>query len=304
MMPLPSIHNLRTLARVTASYASRPLPLAISLRIERVLRGWEEARRLQQADGTVISYAKSGRTWFRVLISRYFAKKYGFAEGRTMEFDEFHRANPAVPVLLFSHDNYLKDYMGHDRKFDLYGRSRVVLMVRDPRDTAVSQYFQWKHRISARKKLLNGYPEEDTGIFDFITSDTVGIPKNIAFMNAWAADLERFSELLLVKYEDLKADTGGELGRALRFLKQDPTEAELQDAAQFASIDNMRSMERQNAGRLLANPRLTPGDVNDPSSFKVRRAKVGGWRDYVTVEQAGAIDAMMHERLSPLFGYR
>ena len=82
---------------------------------ERRLRGWEEAHRLKESDGVIVSFGKSGRTWFRVLLSRYFAHKNGLPEGSLMEFDEFHRANGKIPVLFFSHDNYLKDYMGHDR---------------------------------------------------------------------------------------------------------------------------------------------------------------------------------------------
>ena len=303
-MQLPTVFHLRTGLRHIVSAASAVMPRAAGVRLERKLRGWEEARKLPHADGVVVSFGKSGRTWFRVLLSRYFAHKYSLAEGRMMEFDEFHRANRAIPTLLFTHDNYLKDYAGHDRKFDLYGGSRVILMVRDPRDTAVSQYFQWKHRIVPRKKVLNGYPQDAIDVHGFITGEAAGIPKIIAFMNAWAQDLERFPNLLLVKYEDLKADTAGELGRALRFLGHTPSDAELADAAEFASVDNMRKMERDNAGKSTANARLKPADASDPSSFKVRRAKVGGWRDYVNEEQAAAIDEVVRKTLSPVYGYR
>jgi hypothetical protein len=155
----------------------------------------------------------------------------------------------------------------------------------------------------ARKKVINAYPQGDLEVPAFIMGEEAGIPKIIGFMNDWAKDMVRFPNLLLIKYEDLKADTAGELGRALRFLGQTPTDAELADAAQFASVENMRKMEQQNAGKLTANARLKPADANDPSSFKVRRAKVGGWRDYVTEEQAIAIDDMVRERLDPVYGY-
>lgn len=279
------------------------LPREPGIRLERRMRGWEEAGKLASADAAIVSFGKSGRTWFRVLVSRYFAHKYGLAEGRLMEFDEFRRANPKIPALFFTHDNYLKDYVGHDRKADIYGGSRVILLVRDPRDTAVSQYFQWKHRMVPRKRVINGYPLDETDVPAFIMGSAAGIPKIIDFMNDWARALSRIPDLLLVRYEDLKADTPGQLGRALRFLGQDPAEAELADAAEFASVDNMRRMEQENAGKLVANARLKPGNAGDPSSFKVRRAKVGGWRDYVTDEQASAIDAMVRERLDPVYGY-
>ena len=304
-MQLPSVYHLRTGLRQAVSIAaSAALPRESGIRVERRMRGWEEAAKLSKADGVIVSFGKSGRTWFRVLISRYFAHKYGLAEGSLMEFDEFHRANSNIPALFFTHDNYLKDYMGHDRKFDLYGRARVILMVRDPRDTAVSQYFQWKHRMVPRKKVINGYPSGDVDVHGFITGAEAGIPKIIDFMNDWARDLPRFPNLFLVKYEDLKADTKGQLDRALRFLGHEPTPAELEDAAAFASVENMRKMEQENAGKLGANVRLKPGDAKDPSSFKVRRAKVGGWRDYVTEEQAAAIDEMVRARLDPVYGYR
>lgn len=304
-MQLPTIFHVRTGMRQAVSLAAAlALPREAGIRVERKWRGWEEAEKLPHADAVIVSFGKSGRTWFRVMLSRYFARKYGLKEGSLMEFDEFHRQDARIPVLFFTHDNYLKDYMGHDRKFDLYGKNRVILLVRDPRDTAVSQYFQWRHRIVPRKKVINGYPLGELDVYGFIAGEEAGIPRIIEFMNAWARDLSRFQDLMMVKYEDLKADTEGQLARVLRFLGEAPSADGIADAASFASIGNMRRMEQENAGKLTFNTRLKPADASDPSTFKVRRAKVGGWRDYVTEEQAEALDAMVRGRLDPVFGYR
>ena len=35
----------------------------------------------------------------------------------------------------------------------------------------------------------------------------------------------------------------------------------------------------------------------------MRRAKVGGYRDYFTAEQAAELEQLVAERLSPAFGY-
>jgi hypothetical protein len=48
---------------------------------------------------------------------------------------------------------------------------------------------------------------------------------------------------LVVRYEDLRADTGGALGQVLRFMGQEPTAAELQECVAFASVENMRKLE-------------------------------------------------------------
>ncbi len=302
-MHIPTIYDVRTGLRRLISAGSVFLPRETGIRAERWFRGYEDSQKLQNADGAIISFGKSGRTWLRVLMWRYFAKKNGFAANGISEFDEFRLNNPNVPVLFFTHDNYLKDYAGHDRKAELYGKYRVVLLVRDPRDTAVSQFFQWKHRIVPRKKLLNNYPLSDMDLHSFITSEQSGIPKIIEFMNAWASGIEHMPNLLVVKYEDLRADTKGQLRRVLEFFAQSPTEEELDDAVSFASVENMRRMELENAGKATAHRSLKPADANDPSSYKVRRAKVGGWRDYVTEEQSDVIATMVKERLDPVFGY-
>jgi hypothetical protein len=46
-----------------------------------------------------------------------------------------------------------------------------------------------------------------------------------------------------------------------------------------------------------------PGDRKNPDSFKVRRAKVGGYRDYFTDEELAELDAMVDRDLLPQIGY-
>jgi len=47
---------------------------------------------------------------------------------------------------------------------------------------------------------------------------------------------------------------------------------------------------------------VKPGDKDNPASFKVRKAKVGGYREHFDDAQCAALDAMVAE-LDPLFGY-
>jgi len=304
-MPLPNAFDLRTGLRQVVSHGSAVLPRDTGIRFERWIRGYEETRKRDAADGAIVSFGKSGRTWVRVLVWRYLSKKHGYASDSISGFDEFRDRRPGVPVLFFTHDNYLKDFLGHDRKAEVYGALPTVLLVRDPRDTAVSQFFQWKHRMVARKKVINDYPLADgTSLHDFITGEQAGLPKIIGFMNDWAAAAPKMQKFLVVRYEDLRADTRTELRRVLEFFGQHPTDAELDDAVSFASIDNMRRMEVENAAKAGAQRSMRPGNADDPSSFKVRRGKVGGWTDYVTEEQAEAIDRLVAATLSPVYGYK
>jgi hypothetical protein len=72
-----------------------------------------------------------------------------------------------------------------------------------------------------------------------------------------------------------------------------------QEALEFSRFENMQKLEA--AGAFDSNI-LHPGDVRDPESFKVRRGKVGGYREYLSLEdQKYAADALM--KLDPRFGY-
>lgn len=304
LMPLPNAFDVRIGLRQVISHGFAVLPQGVGIGFERWFRGYEEKKKLEAADGAIVSFGKSGRTWVRVLMWRYFAMKNGYASDSISGFNEFRDRHANVPVLFFTHDNYLKDWYGHDRKAEIYGNLPTVLLVRDPRDTAVSQFFQWKHRMERRKKVINDYPlADDTSVHGFIAGDKAGLPKIIDFMNAWAEAAPRMKKLLVVRYEDLRADTKGQLRRLLEFFGEQPTDAELEDAVTFASIDNMRRMETENANKAGSHRSMKPGNADDPSSFKVRRGKVGGWRDYVTDAQAEALGAVVRDRLNPVYGY-
>ncbi|MGD9512241.1 MAG: sulfotransferase domain-containing protein, partial [Geminicoccaceae bacterium] len=103
-------------------------------------------------------------------------------------------------------------------------------------------------------------------------------------------------------YEDLRRDTAGQLRRVLEFMGQHPTVQELADCISFASVENMRKLEEKSTF-WLAGSRMKPGDKANPESFKVRRAKVGGYRDYFDDRQTETLDALTEERLLPGFGY-
>ena len=47
------------------------MPRERKIRLERWLRGKEEFRKLEVADCVIVSFGKSGRTWLRVLLSRF-----------------------------------------------------------------------------------------------------------------------------------------------------------------------------------------------------------------------------------------
>jgi len=281
------------------------LPKERRIRIERWLRGKEEYRKLKLADCVIVSFGKSGRTWLRVMLSRFYQVKHGLSERHLIGFDNLHRKNPAIPRLFFTHDNYIKDYTGNrDSKADFYDK-KVVLLVRNPLDVAVSQFFQWKYRMRPGKKALNDYPQHgaDVAIYDFVMDPDAGLPKIIDYLNLWASEAEKVGSLLIVRYEDMRANTAGVLERIVDFIGTPGTAEEIAEAVRFASVENMREMEQKRTF-WLSGSRMVAKDRSNPNSYKVRKAKVGGYRDYFDDAQIRAMNQVLAERLAPVFGYR
>jgi Sulfotransferase domain. len=299
------MYNLwKQIYRRLALAAAFHLPEADRIALERRLRGKEEARKLSLCDGVIVSYGKSGRTWLRVMLSRFYQRKFQLTTQQLLGFDNLHARNPDVPKIFFTHDNYLKDHTGHTTTKEDYYDQRVILLARDPRDIAVSQFFQWKFRMRPHKKKLNLYPPHgsDIPLFDFVMHETAGLPKIIDFLNLWASEMPRIERFLLVRYEDMRSDTATELRRITEFLGTPASDELIKDAVEFASIDNMRKLE-QDKKFWLSGSRMLPKDKNNPNSYKVRRAKVGGWRDYFDDDQVEQIDTLVNSRLHPVYQY-
>jgi hypothetical protein len=182
----------------------------------------------------------------------------------------------------------------------------VMLLARNPLDIAVSWYMQFTKRQSARKQelinhnLAHPIDRNTIGMWEFVRHSEIGLPFLIDYLNGWARDIDALPKAIIVRYEDLRHDTAITLTRILGLMGESFTPEEIAAAVEWGSFDNLRKLESEGffrqGGMTLRNPK-------DPESFKVRRAKVGGYRDYFTPEQAAELEALVNERLSPVFGY-
>jgi alcohol sulfotransferase len=308
------VQSLRQAAQTARKKLSRRIlhmrmrgqPESEILREERKLRGVEQFDKLQKADIVVVSFGKSGRTWLRVMISHLFRVMYSLPENAILGFDNFHNLNRRVPKIFFTHDNYIKDFTGDFETKKPFYHKRVILLARDPRDVAVSQFFQWKFRIKPTKVAINKYPPmgSEISLFDFVTGDNGGSINAVSdYLNLWAGEADKLDHFHLVRYEDLRTRPHEELRKMLDFMQVDASQEHVDAAVEYSSYENMKKMESKQQFR-LAGGRMMPRDKDNPNSYKVRRAKVGGYRDYFTDEEVSAIDGQLADKLDPLFGYR
>ena len=258
---------------------------------------------VRRRNWVLMSWGKSGRTWLRVMLSRAYQLKGGLDAHELLDFDNLKKLDPQLPAVFFTHNNYLRDYTGNWESKAHFTGKRIVLLVRDPRDVAVSQFFQWQFRMRPNKKFINDYPPHgaDIGVWDFVLDADAGVPRIVDYFNGWARAVAELKDILIVRYEDMRADPAAVLAGILEFTGTSVSAEQVREAVEFAAYDNMKKMEQEKFFK-GSGARVKPGDKDNPQSFKVRKAKVGGYRDYFTDEQCEQLDKMVAQ-LDPVFGY-
>ena len=279
------------------------LPRMRRKRIERWLRGREEFKKLERCDWVLMSWGKSGRTWLRVMLSRAYQLKGNLDASTLLDFDNLKHLDPSLPAVFFTHNNYLRDYTGNQYSKSHFRGKRIVLLVRDPRDVAVSQFFQWQYRMRPNKKFINDYPPHGAaiGVWDFVLDKDAGVPRIVDYFNGWAQAIPELRDVLVVRYEDMRADPAAALAKILDFTGTAVSAEQVREAVEFAALDNMKKMEQDEFFK-GSGARVRAGDQSNPDSFKTRKAKVGGYRDYFDEAQCEQL-ARMVDALDPMFGY-
>src|SRR6266571_3119461 len=258
------------------------------------------ARELSGGDAIILSVPKSGRTWLRAFLCAYFCKRFDLEF--TLRPDRYHEQR--IPRLIFSHDLF-----EHRTKGDLWdrlrgkylvprrelGRAKIILLARDPRDCFVSLYLQITRRdpnapVELRQKSVS----------EMLRDKRFGVRAIVNTMNDWIDEFSGRNNFTLIRYEALRASPAEYFRDLLAMLGESmPDTAMFQEALEFSRFENMQKLEAAGA---FDSKILHPGDVRDLESFKVRRGKVGGYREYLSIQdQEYAVNELA--KLDPRFGY-
>ena len=192
-----------------------------------------------------------------------------------------------APLILFKHfTNYNKSFLGAQRTGT--GKSRNVLLVRDPRDVVVSFYYHVVFRSRGRPLEQAGESEVST-ISGFLHSEKLGFRKILAYVDAWALWAKR-SGTPIIHYEDALTDPGRELSALLLACGITEIEQELVGAAVAAcTFDTMQAAERNKSSRLAGDTRLR----------RMRRGVAGGYRDEVSEADVAWMNDLLGQTTTP-----
>jgi Sulfotransferase domain len=258
------------------------------------------APKLSGGDAIVISIPNSGRTWIRTFLAAYFCALYE----HPFSLDPGEYGDLRIPRVIYTHDLY--EHYTKTRRWERVRskflvprsqirRAKILLLARDPRDAFVSHYHELTRRTAETAATL-----KNRSVSEILRDPIHGIDLMIETMNAWMTEFGQREDCILVRYEDLHLAPAVQFRRILTVLgEKDLDEEDFEYALEFSQFGNMRKME---ASKKYDPKLLQPGDVNDPESYKVRRGKVGGYRDYLSGDDLSYASAAV-ARLDPRFGY-
>jgi Sulfotransferase domain len=239
-------------------------------------------------DVFLTSYPRSGNTWTRFLVGNL------IYPDDPMNFVNLERRIPDMYVHSdremrnLPRPRVVKSHECFDPRYQ-----RIVYLVRDPRDLAISNY-HWE--------LKKGSFPDGFSIDQFIPKwmDSFYWPRLGCWADhivSWMSTREGREGFIVVRYEDLKADPQKELVKVAELLGIEPAPERLARAVELSSADRMRKLEKEQAGKWVQT-KYTRQD----KPF-VRQASSGGWQAVLPAQSVALLEEKWGSIMSKL-GYR
>ncbi len=257
-------------------------------------------------DAVIVSYPKTGYTWFSVMLRQLILDGYGLPESRIAKlFVQDHRPSQVLGlhygIPLIYHNHFITKAPAKPDLEDMqtvlkpFRRTPMLIMFRDVKDVLVSYYMEAVHRTEV---------SHFTGsVDDFARSESYGVTKFVRYYNAVAGFRRRANApLMIAHYEDMWANTAETLKRTALFLGiSNLTDEHITHAIERWSLNNMQRMEDSATIETAVIPDL---HVPVTGRSEGRRARVGGtgnWRKHISPDVAAWADDYVARNLDPLY---
>jgi hypothetical protein len=239
-------------------------------------------------DVFLTSYPRSGNTWMRFLVGNLvhqnepvsFLNLERLLPDMYIHSDREMRSLPR-PRVIKSHECFDPRYQ------------RIVYIVRDPRDVAVSNYY-WELK---KGSFLDGFPLQEFVPRWMASQYWPRLGSWGDHVTSWLSTRKNHAGFVLLRYEDLKEHTARELEKVALLLRIEPTAERLGRAVELSSADRMRELENKEGGKWLQT-KYTRQD----KPF-VGKASQGGWKTVLPHESVALIESTWSNLMDEL-GYK
>jgi hypothetical protein len=226
-------------------------------------------------DVFLTSYPRSGNTWTRFLVGNLVHPQEAvtFLNVERLVPDMYKHSDRTLrnvprPRILKSHECFDPRY------------KRVIYIVRDPRDVAVSNY-HWEMK---QRSMAAAYPIEK---FVPRFMEPIQWPRLGSWgdhVTSWLSTRMGRPGFLLLRYEDMIADAKPGLAKVAELFGFEPVPERLARAEELSSADRMRKMEKEQGGKWVQTR-----NTRQDKPF-VRKAASGGWRTNLPAESVALIE--------------
>lgn len=155
---------------------------------------------------------------------------------------------------------YLKSHEPFDRRYN-----KVIYLVRDPRDVAVSYY----HYLIKARQLEEAIPIEEY-VKSFVAGKLGGFGTWRENVGSWLGARKGSEGFLFIRYEDLLKHPVEELHKVASLLSVEVQEDQFHRATELSAADHMRELEKSQGWK--------PEKRNREDKPFVRYAEAGNWK--------------------------
>ena len=228
-------------------------------------------------DTFIVSYPRSGNTWTRFLVANLLHLEEPATFLNIERWVPDSEAQSSRYLKRIPRPRVIKSHQYFDHRF-----KRVVYIVRDPRDVALSYYdFQRKYRQIHDEYPLAEYVS-DFVVGRLISADWGTWGENVG---SWISARDGQPDFLVLRYEDMVANTERELGKIAALLGIDATPQIFSQTVQRSSAERLRSLEQMQGEQWVSTK-----DKRSDIPF-VRTAVAGGWRTKLPESSVAEIEA-------------
>lgn len=237
-------------------------------------------------DTYLVSYPKSGNTWIRFMLGNL------YSQADTVTFSNLEKKvpdihqNPARSLKKLPRPRILKSHEYLDPRY-----RKVIYIVRDPRDVAVSYYhYLIKMRIISECYQMTDYVDR------FVSGSLDPFGSWLDHAGGWIGARQGRSDFLLLRYEEMLDNPSQELKKITIFLDRPVTDEQIEAAVAMSSFKHMRTLEQQEAGQWAP---IKSGRADKPF---VRQARKGSWRSELPMDAIVKIEDAWSDLMQDL-GY-